>query len=151
MMVKKTLTLVLILSLSSCGYKTVDTASNYDFQNATELACASKAFLKRNGYIEKLHMQKLDKESLSLELWDEFNYLNEGKFDYEKMLTDRAGTFTDKLYGVKIGSDSQLVFYKLSEGFRCIALNEDSFSVIHANCLVDDQVIRIREKSLICE
>lgn len=112
--------------------------------------CSAENFLSKNGYLNQLPMSA--EGTVDLEMWDNINYEKDGIFDWRRLLTDRAGTFTGRLYGAKINDDEHLIFYKLEESFRCVSvdLKRNKSSLPEANCLISKEVVRVKDMDVLC-
>ena len=144
------ITTIAILFLSSCGH--TQKINLTDVDSLKEVACLADTFLQENGYLEEIMLSKINTSTLSLELWDQFNYEKNGVFNWSGMLANRANTFSKKLYGVNVKGNDHLIYYDFSDYFRCISI-ENSTKNIHlheANCLASDTIFRIEESELNC-
>src|ERR1700742_112698 len=72
-------------------------------------ACKAQNFLSENGYLAKIPSNF---SNLKLELYDQLNYEMNGKIDYQRLIKDRAGTFSGALLGVSSNAEEFAVFYK---------------------------------------
>ena len=123
---------------------------NSDKQSIKLAVCSAENFLAKNGYLDQLPISA--KDTVELEMWDNINYEKDRIFDWSRLLTDRAGTFTGRLYGAKVNGDEHLVFYKWEESFRCVSVNLGSkkSSLPEANCIVSKDVVRVNDMDVLC-
>lgn len=145
---------VMIIScilLASCSHTIgYNGLSDEDKEPIRSAVCSAKNFLNKNGYMEQKSVS--EKKLIELEMWDNINYEKDGVFDWPRLLADRAGTFEERLYGVKNNDDEHLVYYRLEESFRCISVDtrRNKSSLREANCLVSDSVVRLKDTDIDC-
>lgn len=146
---------IAVVSLStSCATNRINPSIYGEITELKTAACSAEKFLKKNGYLTELAYSDVAIDSLSLELWDKLNYKTGDVFDWSTMLKDRANTFSNRLYGVaSVENNRYLVYYQFSDQFRCVSVDEkmENLHVHEANCLNDDQVVRVNRAELDCK
>lgn len=137
--------------ISACSHSMqYEQLESSEKQSIKSAVCSAENFLSKNGYLNQLPMSA--KDTVELEMWDNINYEEDGVFDWNRLLADRARTFAGRLYGAKINDDEHLVFYKLEESFRCVSvdLERNKSSLSEANCLISKEVVRIKDMDVLC-
>jgi len=152
--VRKPILLFTCLSvlLGSCS-NTVEyfQLSDEDKKTHSSAICKANKHLQKNGYFQKKTMA--DKDDLTLEMWDNINYEKDGVFDWQQLLNDRAGLFENTLHGIKSEQEEYLIFYKLSNSYRCLSIDKiENPPFLHeANCFPDNSMILVLESDINCD
>jgi len=132
-------------------------------------ACRSQSWLQENGYLERLDAS--ENSRIYFDINDKMSGLpsdKDGSLKLQAILDARAGTFIDKLWGVRIkeleyrSKDGQIlketiadVAYRFDDGakyfLRCVSseVTGDWVQLIHQDC-IDKDFIRLSESELVC-
>jgi hypothetical protein len=113
-------------------------------------ACAAQAYLQSNGYLAPL--ETFEPSTIDLELWDRMEYERDGAIDWPRLMRDRQGQFSGKLYGAGRRNDGYLVFYQTAGNFSCVTVSTDfsNTDLREANCRLRPPITRISERNLSC-
>jgi hypothetical protein len=135
--------------LSSCAA----TLSNEALTEQERVAaCRAQEYLRINGYLDAPASE--DRSRITLELWDRMNYEKDGVFNWDQLLADRRGAFSNRLHGLKSNQSDFLVVYKMDKVFACIRVDPNSVQDAHkneANCYPKRSALRrTSERSLVC-
>lgn len=116
----------------------------------TRAACAAQDYLQSNGYLAPL--ETFDPSTIDLELWDRMEYERDGTIDWPRLMRDRQGQFSGKLYGAGRRDDGYLVFYQIEGNFSCVTVSTDfaGADLREANCRVRPPITRLSERDLNC-
>ena len=113
--------------------------------------CASQRYLKRNGYLDS--GDRIDTSKIDLELFDPINYSQDGVINWEALLKDRNGSFSNKLYGVKKDGSNFVVIYRHASAYSCVSVSSDRTKVFlhEPNCKPNGPLARIQERLTKCD
>jgi hypothetical protein len=128
----------------------VSCASIRDPEVSLRAACSAHQYLEANGF---LMSPVADRSSIDLGMWDKLNFERDGIMDWAKLLADRHGRFSDRLYGVMAnGSDQYLVAYKGDDSFSCVSVSSDMrmIHLIEAPCVPSGSIMKLVDHSLRC-
>jgi hypothetical protein len=118
-------------------------------QEFVEAVCKSQKFLQENGYLNRLIDP--DTSKIKLEIWDNINYNNSGTFDWELLLSERDGAFSDSLYGVSKEGKDFVVYYVIDGGFSCVDVYASGDVHLHeAPCRPYKVQKKVKERDLRC-
>lgn len=140
------LVLATAIVLGSCA----SPPSSDNGAEAVRAACAAQAYLQRNGYLAPL--ETIEPSAIDLELWDRMEYERDGTVDWPRLMRDRQGQFSGKLYGAGRRDEGYLVFYQIEGNFSCVTVSTDfsSADLREANCRRQPPIIRLSEHDLSC-
>lgn len=115
-------------------------------------ACLAQRFLAINGYLDVPAVN--DRSRITLAMWDRISYEKAGVIDWDKLLADRRGRFSGRLFGITRNLGDYLLVYKFDLAMACLRIAGDFASVhLHeSNCQPKpDTVKRVQEADLRCD
>ncbi len=115
--------------------------SESEMDDVQTAVCTARLFLDRNGYLDQ--RTDFNANEINLELWDEADFGSNGEIDWNRLLQSRANTFSGREYGVKIGNEVSLVFYRFDDVFRCVVVGPTAGEVDlpEANCVPGEDLM----------
>ena len=146
MATSRSLVLAAALFLGNCTLSPATTNSP-----EVRAACAAQAYLQRNGYLAPL--ESFEPSTIDLEPWDRLEYEDRGTIDWQRLMRDRQGQFSETLYGAARRHDGYLVFYRIEDNFSCVTVstNFSDVELREANCRLRHPIHRLSERDLSCD
>lgn len=120
-------------------------------ESENRAVCAAQSFLRTNGYLETA--ASTDRSKLTLEIWDRLKYGKNGAIDWDRLLTERKGSFVGKLHAVMRSNDAFVVVYSFVPNYTCLDVESDfvSFHLHEANCKPQSDTLKlVKENDLKC-
>jgi hypothetical protein len=135
----------MIFSSGACAGNVMSHEHDEDLLAAV---CTAQKFLSKNGYFD--HPPQVDNAALDLEIWDAIKFEQQGKIDFESLISSRRGQFTNKLFGAYKLDDLYVVTYKVRGQFRCVHVFEDLqfVQLVDATCKPTGNIVRFETGSL---
>jgi hypothetical protein len=123
-------------------------ASQLD-EGSMRAACAAQSFLSANGYLDA--PANSDRSQIKLEMWDRIKYEKDGVLNWDRLLADRRGSYSGRLWRIQRSDDDYLVAYKFPGNLSCLRVGDGSVHLHEANCILKKETVtRISEKDLNC-